>query len=277
MKKTRTIQYLHELKKKKEKISCLTAYDATFSALLSECEIDVILVGDSLGCVIQGQTTTIPVTMEDMVYHTRCVSQGNKNAFLIADLPFMSYATFEIALINATKLMQAGAHCIKVEGGIWLLEIVEGLTERGIPVCAHLGLTPQSVHHLGGYKVQGKSHETALRILNDARLLEQKGAILIVLECVPFNLAKEISETLYIPTIGIGAGPYCDGQVLVLYDMLGLNNKFNLKFSKDFLAQSDTKDLKGAVKAYARAVKSGLFPTIENSFTDESSCNNPGY
>jgi 3-methyl-2-oxobutanoate hydroxymethyltransferase len=267
MTKMLTLHDLKQYKQSSKKIACLTTYDATFAKLLSESGVDMILIGDSLGCVIQGHPTTVPVTVDDIVYHTACVARGNQNAFLIADMPFMSYGTLELALKNASRLMQAGAHCVKMEGGAWLLDIVAGLTERGIPVCAHLGLTPQSVHQLGGYRVQGKNNEDALKMIKDAQLMEEKGASVLFLECVPSHLAEEITAKLTIPTIGIGAGPYCDGQVLVLYDMLGLDKDVNYKFNKNFMAEGGAQTIAGAIKSYVDEVKAGSFPMLAHSFS----------
>lgn len=264
--KNHTIDTIQALKDQKEPITVLTAYDASFSKLLSEQGIEIILIGDSLGTVFQGHSTTIPVTMKDMCYHTQCVSHGNQGSFLIADLPYMSYATETQAMHNAAKLIQAGANMVKLEGGEWLLDTVKALTERGILVCAHLGLTPQSVNALGGYKVQGREKEQAQQMLNDARTLEKAGARLLVLECVPQELAKTISKKLSIPVIGIGAGKDTDGQVLVLQDMLGVNPDFQPKFVKNFMAEESVKNITDAIKLYIKSVKNRDFPTKEHSF-----------
>ncbi len=248
-----------------EKITCLTAYDASFSHVLDEAGIDVILVGDSLGMVIQGQESTLPVTIDEMVYHSRCVARGKQRTFLVADLPFMSYATPDQAAINAARLMQEGyAQMVKLEGGHKQIETVRHLVDLGIPVCGHLGLIPQSVNQLGGYRVQGRDGESAKRIIDEAKLLEEAGASLLVLECVPTALADEITAQLTIPVIGIGAGAGCDGQVLVLYDMLDISFGKRPKFSKNFMAE--TGDVKKAVEAYDIAVKGGSFPAKEHSF-----------
>jgi 3-methyl-2-oxobutanoate hydroxymethyltransferase len=253
------------MKQKGEKIACLTVYDASFAQLLEDAGIEVLLVGDSLGMVIQGWETTVPVTLEDMVYHTRCVARGRKRALLVVDLPFMSYATAPLALASATALMQAGAQVVKLEGGAIEVDIVRHLTERGIPVCAHLGLTPQSVHKLGGYRVQGREETAAETIRQDALALQTAGADMLVLECVPSSLATEITHTLAIPVIGIGAGVDCDGQVLVLYDALGITPGKVPKFAKNF-----SKEVSGGVRmtleAFVKAVKSGDFPTLEHRF-----------
>ena len=261
-----TLHALFALKQKHEPISVLTAYDSTFARLLSRHGVEVILVGDSLGMVMQGAASTVPVSMADMVYHTRCVAAGNERAFIVADMPYMSYATSEQALTNAAQLMQAGANMVKVEGGQWLVDTVARLTERGIPVCAHLGLTPQSVDALGGYKIQGREKDAAKQIISDAKALEKAGAKLLVLECVPQALAKEISEKITIPTIGIGAGKDTDGQVLVLQDMLGLNSDFSPKFVHNFMQDEEVKSIGEAIESFVAAVKERRFPRPEHSF-----------
>jgi len=253
-----TIPKLQALKAQGEKIACLTAYDASFAALLAQVNIDVILVGDSLGMVIQGSPNTLSVQVNDMVYHTQAVRRGASSQLIISDLPFMSYSDQQTAKTHATQLMQAGANMVKLEGGGKDIDAtVQCLTRWGIPVCAHLGLTPQSVHTLGGYKVQGKSSKDAERILQQAQNLEQAGAALLVLECVPPALAKTISDCLTIPIIGIGAGKDCDGQVLVLYDILGLSPHIP-KFAHNFLA--DSSSIANAMSAYIQAVKTKVFP-----------------
>jgi len=264
----KTITSLQKMKMNAEKITCITAYDASFAQILAESGVDIILVGDSLGMVIQGNDSTVPVTMKDMIYHTQLVSKGNNrantSAFLIADLPYMSYATPEQTYKNASKLMQAGAQMVKFEGGSWLLSTITGLVERGIPVCGHLGLTPQSVDALGGYQIQGKDASSANKIKQEAQKLVDAGIQMLVLECVPTNLAKEISETLVVPVIGIGAGKHTDAQVLVLYDMLGITPGFKAKFVKNFMA--DNNDVCSAIKSFIHEVKSGIFPTDKHSF-----------
>jgi 3-methyl-2-oxobutanoate hydroxymethyltransferase len=259
-----TIQSLTALKKEKKKFACLTAYDATFSRVISEAGIETMLVGDSLGNVLQGHDTTVPVSTDDIAYHTAAVSRGNNGAMVIADLPFMSYATAEQAMINSTKLMQAGAHVVKLEGGQWLCSTITMLTERGIPVCAHLGLTPQSVNTLGGFKVQGRSPEQAEAIIEDAKAVEAAGAGLLVLECVPSELAKTITELLTIPVIGIGAGNSTDGQVLVVHDMLGLN-PHPAKFVKNFMAAAGG-DIAQAITQFGEQTRDGSFPATEHTF-----------
>ena len=258
-----SINDLQTMKQHGEKISCLTAYDASFSALINKAGIDAILVGDSLGMVIQGHPSTLPVTINDMVYHARCVSQANQRAFIIADLPFMSYTTPIIAAKNAAKLVQiGGAQMVKLEGA--RIETVRFLVELGIPVCGHLGLLPQLINQLGSYQVQGKTPVDAERILTEAHQLQDVGATLLVLECVPAALAKEISTQLNIPVIGIGAGVHCDGQVLVLYDMLNISITKRPRFSKNFMHNAPS--IEEAIIAYHQAVKQALFPSIEHSF-----------
>jgi 3-methyl-2-oxobutanoate hydroxymethyltransferase len=248
-----------------EKITCLTAYDASFSHVLDEAGVDVILVGDSLGMVVQGQESTLPVTVDEMVYHSRCVARGKQRAFLVADLPFMSYSTADQAAMNAARLMQEGyAQMVKLEGGFKQVETVRHLVDLGVPVCGHLGLIPQSVNQLGGYRVQGRDEVSAKRIVEEALALEAAGASLLVLECVPTALANEITELLAIPIIGIGAGAGCDGQVLVLYDMLDISFGVRPKFSKNFMFE--TGDVKKAVEAYVIAVQTGGFPAKKHSF-----------
>ncbi|MBD3635262.1 MAG: 3-methyl-2-oxobutanoate hydroxymethyltransferase [Methylophaga sp.] len=256
---------LRKMKAAQEKIAVLTAYDASFSHALEEAGVEVILVGDSLGMVIQGQESTLPVTVDDMVYHTANVVRGSEKAFIIADLPFMSYANADQAIANAARLMaEGGAQMVKLEGGAVIADTIAELTARGIPVCAHLGLLPQSVHQLGGYIVQGREQEAADELLADALKLEQAGADMLVLECVPAALAARVTDALSIPVIGIGAGKNCDGQVLVLYDMLGLTPGRRPRFSHDFLA--DTGAIQAAITKYVQDVKSGAFPTPEQQF-----------
>lgn len=251
------------MKQSGDKISCLTAYDASFASLLDKAGIDVILVGDSLGMVIQGHASTLPVTIQDMVYHTRNVSIARKRAFVLADLPFASYATPQQALQNAAQLMQmAGAQMVKLEGA--KIDVIQFLVEQGIPVCGHLGLLPQSVNQLGGYKVQGREPEQAEQILNDALAIEQAGARLLVLECVPAILAAQISQALTIPVIGIGAGVDCDGQVLVLYDILNISTGKRPRFSKNFMAEAGS--IEDAITSYLNAVKNGQFPAAEHAY-----------
>lgn len=246
-----------------QKFAVLTAYDATFARVIDRAGIDVILVGDSLGNVLQGHSSTLPVTIDDMCYHTACTARGTEQALLVADMPFGSYNSIDDTLINATALMQAGAHMVKLEGGQWLAESIELLTERGIPVCGHLGLTPQSVNVLGGFKVQGRDQASADKIIADAKALEAAGASLLVIECVPTTLGQRISEAVAIPVIGIGAGPQTDAQVLVLHDLLGISRRLP-KFVKNFM-ESGT-DIPTAISNYRDAVESGEFPGPEHCF-----------
>ncbi|WP_446808961.1 3-methyl-2-oxobutanoate hydroxymethyltransferase [Methylomonas sp. 2BW1-5-20] len=261
--KALTVNELAAMKRAGEKISCLTAYDASFSALLDRVGIDVLLIGDSLGMVVQGHDSTLPVTVDDMVYHSRSVAMARKRAFVVTDLPFASYATPVQALGNAARLMQNGAaQMVKLEGG--KVEVIQFLVEQGIPVCGHLGLLPQSVNRLGGYKVQGREERQARQIVEDAEKVQNAGASLLVLECVPAGLAAEISRRLRIPVIGIGAGVDCDGQVLVLYDMLNISTGKRPRFSKDFMV--DAESIEDAVRRYHQAVKSAQFPAPEHSY-----------
>ena len=261
-----TLPELGRMKKDGEKIAMLTGYDASFAALEDRCGVDVILVGDSLGNVLQGKTSTLPVTIEHMVYHTECVGHIVQRPMVVADMPFGSYyESPEQAIRNAVRLMAAGAEMVKLEGGQVMADIVHFLTARGIPVCAHIGVTPQSVHALGGYRVQGRGDEGAARMKADAAALEQAGAALMVLEMVPAPLAGEITRQLTAcATIGIGAGKDCDGQVLVLHDMLGVYPGKKGRFVKDFMAEAHSID--GAVIAYVKAVKDGSFPGPEHCY-----------
>ncbi len=261
-----TVLTLREMKAAGDPISCLTAYDYSFAALLERTGLDTVMVGDSLGMTIQGHDSTLPVTVDDMVYHARCVARGLARALLIVDMPFMSYQAGPVeALTNAGRLMKEGAaQMVKLEGGLPVVETVRFLTERGIPVCAHLGLTPQSVHQLGGYRVQGRETADAQRIRVDALRLQEAGASALVLEAVPAELARAVSGELDIPTIGIGAGPGCDGQVLVLHDMLGLYPRPSPKFCRNFMAGADS--IEQAVRNYVAAVKARSFPGPEHCY-----------
>jgi 3-methyl-2-oxobutanoate hydroxymethyltransferase len=253
------------MKQAGEKIACLTAYDASFAQILAEEGVDILLVGDSLGMVLQGKDSTLPVKLADMVYHTRMVRAASQDALVMADLPFMTYATPMQALASSGQLMkEGGAHMVKLEGGAPMVGTVANLAEHGIPVCAHLGLLPQSVNKLGGYKVQGRDDQQAQAMLADARAMEDAGADCLLLECVPSLLAAEITAAVEVPVIGIGAGPQCDAQVLVLYDMLGITPGKRPRFSKDFLQEGG--DIRGAVRAYVQSVKDGSFPGDEHSF-----------
>ncbi|WP_415902688.1 3-methyl-2-oxobutanoate hydroxymethyltransferase [Neptuniibacter sp. QD29_5] len=259
-----TLHTLSSMKKAGEKFAVLTAYDACFSHVVSSAGTEVILVGDSLGMVLQGNDSTLPVTVEEMAYHTQAVAKGNQGSLIMADLPFMSYSTPELAMGNSAALMQAGANMVKLEGGAWLAETVSMLAERGIPVCVHLGLTPQTVNKLGGYRVQGRDKETAQQMINDAVMLQDAGASVILLECVPSILAKEITLALDVPVIGIGAGSDTDAQVLVLHDMLGVTPGRSPKFVKNFMA--DAYSIEEAISQYVTDVKSGTFPASEHEF-----------
>ncbi len=262
--KTVTITSLLEMRAKGEKIAMLTCYDASFATLMDRCGVEVLLVGDSLGMVCQGQQSTLPVTLEEVAYHTASVGRGNKTAMLVADMPFGTYATPESAFANAVTLMQAGAQMVKIEGGAWLCDTIRFLTQRSVPVCAHLGLTPQSVHALGGYKVQGKSVQAADLLKADALAVQQAGATMLVLEAIPAQLGKETTDSLSIPTIGIGAGVDCSGQVLVMHDMLGVFPGHKAKFVRDFMQGQDS--IAKAVSSYVVAVKDKSFPAAEHCF-----------
>jgi len=259
-----TLSTLKALKGKAEKFAVLTAYDATFSHAISSAGIEAMLVGDSLGMVLQGHDSTLPVTVADIAYHTSAVKRGNQGAFIIADMPFMSYGTPETAMQNAMELMQAGAHMVKLEGSGWLAETTAALSTQGIPVCVHLGLTPQSVNKLGGYKVQGRLEADAAQMIEDARVLVEAGADIVLLECVPTEVAKKLTDSVKVPVIGIGAGPYTDAQVLVMHDLLGLGSGKRPKFVKDFMAESA--DINEAFTRFRDDVKSGTFPAEEHSF-----------
>jgi 3-methyl-2-oxobutanoate hydroxymethyltransferase len=261
-----TLTELARMREQGEKIAVLTCYDASFAALLERNGVDVLLVGDSLGNVLQGHASTLPVTLEQMVYHTGCVARGARRPFLVADMPFGSYQESPAqAMRSAVALMAAGAQMVKLEGGAYMAQTVRFLVERGVPVCAHIGLTPQSVNQLGGYRVQGKTEAAAQALKNDAIALEQAGAALIVLEMLPAALAGEISASLStMATIGIGAGPHCHGQVLVLHDMLGIYPGKKARFVKNFMEGAASID--AAVKAYVTAVKNNVFPAPEHCY-----------
>ena len=261
-----TVTTLRKMKRNGEKFACLTAYDASFASILDGAGVDVLLVGDTLGMVVQGRDSTVPVTVADMVYHCAAVARGRRRALLMADMPFMSYATPQQALENAARLMQeGGAHMVKLESSALQVETVRQLTARGIPVCAHLGLQPQSVHRLGGYRVQGRDAAAARAMMEDAKAFQEVGADVLLLESIPVGLATEITRAVDIPVIGIGAGPDCDGQVLVLYDMLGITPGKRPRFAKDFM--SGQPDVRAAVASYVEAVKKGVFPAPEHCFT----------
>jgi 3-methyl-2-oxobutanoate hydroxymethyltransferase len=251
------------LKQEGKKFASSTAYDASFAQIMEEQEMPVLLVGDSLGMVLQGETSTLPVSVDDVAYHTRCVRAGNSNSLLMADMPFMSYATPEQACENAGKLMQAGANMVKLEGGAWLVDTVKMLTERAVPVCAHLGLTPQSVNIFGGFKVQGREDDKAEEMVRDALALQNAGAQIVLLECIPASLAERITQALHVPVIGIGAGNVTDGQILVMHDMFGISANYMPKFSKNFLLE--TGDIRKAVAKYIEEVNSGAFPSPDHT------------
>jgi 3-methyl-2-oxobutanoate hydroxymethyltransferase len=260
-----TVRSLQQKKQAGQKIACLTAYDASFARLLDQADVDVVLVGDSLGMVIQGLDSTLPVSVDEMRYHCEAVSRGLSRALLMVDMPFLSYSTPQQALANAGVFMkQAGAQMVKLEGGSEQADIVHCLTQQGIPVCAHLGLQPQRVHKLGGYRVQGRDDAAAEHMLSEALTLEQAGADMMLLECVPDRLARRITEALAIPVIGIGAGPCCDGQILVLYDILGISFGRMPKFSRNFL--DGAAGVEAAISAYVEAVRAGHFPAAEHTF-----------
>lgn len=256
---------LRQMKQKGEKIASLTAYDASFAHILEQAGVDLILVGDSLGNVLQGRDSTVPVSLDEMVYHTSMVRRGSERALIVADMPFLSYSDKAQATATAARLMkEGGAQVVKLEGGAVMVDIVRHLASLGVPVCAHLGLLPQSVHKLGGYRIQGREEADAEAMLADALAMEEAGADMLVLECVPRALGRRISEAVSMPVIGIGAGPDTDGQVLVLYDMLGITPGKRPKFSHDFLAGHDS--VEAAVAAYVEQVKSGRFPADEHGF-----------
>ncbi|MCG6659549.1 3-methyl-2-oxobutanoate hydroxymethyltransferase [Halomonas campisalis] len=262
--KTVTLSTLRARKQAGEPFSCLTAYDASFARAASEAGIEVLLVGDSLGMVLQGHASTLPVTLDDICYHTRCVARGKGASLLMVDLPFMSNSSQERLLQDAGELMRAGAELVKVEGEAWMADGIRELTRRGVPVCAHLGLTPQTVYQLGGYKVQGRDAERAGQILEDARTLVDAGASVILLECVPASLGRAVSEALEVPVIGIGAGPDVDGQILVMHDVLGVTHGRTPRFVKNFLAEAE--DVQSAFRRYHEDVKARRFPAEAHCF-----------
>lgn len=260
-----TVSTLQKLKQAGEKFTMLTAYDASFASILDQAGVDIILVGDSMGMVIQGHDSTIPVTVEQILYHTQCVSRVCEHSLVIADMPFMSFADVPRALDNATILMkEGGARAVKLEGGGPVLPVVETLAKHGIPVCAHLGLQPQYINKIGSYRVQGREQAAADNMLAEAKAMQDAGADMLLMECIPAALAEKITDSLSIPTIGIGAGPGCDAQVLVLYDVLGISFGRIPKFAKNYLAETDSID--AAIRAYVAEVKAGQFPTDKHSF-----------
>jgi 3-methyl-2-oxobutanoate hydroxymethyltransferase len=260
-----TLTNLQKMAQEGNRIAMLTCYDASFAAVLEAAGVDSLLIGDSLGNVLQGHESTLPVTLRDMVYHTTCVARGSKRAFIVAD---MSFGSFQVSpqetLRNAAELMAAGAQMVKIEGGRPMLETIEFLTDRGIPVCGHLGLTPQSVHQLGGYRVQGKGETEGQRLLKEAKQLEQAGAGMIVLEAIPAALARDVTAAITVPTIGIGAGADCSGQVLVLHDMLDVYPGKKAKFVKNYMRPAGS--IQGAAELYVKEVKARTFPGLEHSF-----------
>ncbi len=258
-----TIDHIQEMKRRGEKIAMLTCYDAVFTRTMDEAGVDIILVGDSLGMVVQGMKSTVAVSVDDIAYHTRCVARGVERAFLLADMPFGSYHNESSAMNNAVQLLSAGSAMVKLEGAGPMIAIVEYLVSRGVPVCGHLGLTPQSVHQLGGFKVQAREAEAASRLMEDALALQTAGAQLMVLECVPAALGREVSAQLEIPLIGIGAGADCDGQVLVMHDMLGLGSRVP-RFVADFMQGSQS--IGAAFERYVSDVRSGRFPAKEHEY-----------
>ncbi len=260
-----SINTLQNLKYEGKKFSCLTAYDYCSAHCVSMAGVEIILVGDSLGMVIQGHDSSLPVTIDDVAYHVRCVRRGNHGSMVMADLPFMSYYSEQKTLESAAALMREGAQIVKLEGGAWLSESTRLLAERGIPVCAHMGLTPQSVNHLGGYRVQGRDPNRAQEIVDEAKILEQAGASVLLVECVPVALGKRIAEELKVPVIGIGAGPYTDGQIMVWHDLLGLYPGKPAKFVKNYLA-SNRGSIEDAVRSYDQEVKKGTFPAPEHCY-----------
>ncbi|MFB0595232.1 3-methyl-2-oxobutanoate hydroxymethyltransferase [Aeromonas hydrophila] len=259
-----TTTNLLKMKQEGQRITAITAYDATFAKLFDDEGAHVLLIGDSLGMVLQGGQDTLGVSMDEMVYHTRCVVRGTTNALVVTDMPFMSYATPEQTYQNAARLMTAGARMVKMEGGDWLCDSIRHLTRNGVPVCGHLGLTPQSVHVFGGFKVQGRDEFQAQEIYRQALELQAAGIQLLVLECVPTSLAERISKALRIPVIGIGAGPATDGQILVMHDAFGITSGYVPKFTKNFLAE--TGDMRAAIRLYVKQVSEGTFPGPEHCF-----------
>jgi 3-methyl-2-oxobutanoate hydroxymethyltransferase len=265
-----TVATLNKMKADRQKIACVTAYDASFAALVDDADMDVVLVGDSLGMVIQGHNTTVPVTLDDVIYHCKAVSRGLYRPFLMADMPFMTYASREQALSNAVRLMQeGGAKMVKLEGGASQAEIVEFLANHDIAVCAHLGLKPQSVHKSGGFRVQGRDDASAEQMRRDAKLLESAGADVVLLECIPSELGAQITSELHVPVIGIGAGPQTDGQILVLYDLLDITTGRKPKFAKNFMVGVDSP--LQALKNYVQAVQEGSYPAPEHCFSNTAS------
>ena len=265
-KKSVTLTDLKNFKETSEKFTCLTAYESTMASVISESGVDVILVGDSLGMVIQGHDSTLPVTMDQLIYHLECVVNGNKGSHIMADMPFMSYSTDDLGLENAKRLMQAGANSVKIEGGEWISKMAQVLSDRGIPVCAHMGLTPQTINRIGGHYVQGRDPSQKEKIINEAISLENAGASMLLLECVPGELAKLITEELKIPVIGIGAGVHTYGQIMVVHDLLGISClEKPPKFLKNFM--EDSSSIPEAIKNYVTDVKNRNFPSKHHTFS----------
>jgi 3-methyl-2-oxobutanoate hydroxymethyltransferase len=262
------VSTLREMKNSYQPIVCITAYDASFAQLVDMCGVDLVLVGDSVGMVVQGYDTTVPVTVDDICYHTKLVSRGLSRSYLVSDLPFMSYSSADQALENSVRLMQeGGAMMVKLEGGSGQYGIVEHLSNHDIPVCAHIGLKPQSVHKIGGFKVQGRDQSQANRMIDDAKALESAGADIILLECIPSELGKVITESVNVPVIGIGAGPHVDGQILVIYDLLGITQGPTPRFVKDYMAEKETHNIMEALALYVEEVRSGKYPAKEHCFS----------
>ncbi|UTO04308.1 3-methyl-2-oxobutanoate hydroxymethyltransferase [Moraxella sp. FZLJ2107] len=263
-----TLSTLKKLKANGEKFSCLTCYDASFAHAMNQAGIETILVGDSLGMVVQGHDSTLPVSVADMAYHTANIKRANTSALILCDLPFLSYSTLNDAIESSRAVMQAGANVVKIEGGRELAETVKALAAAGVPTCVHLGLTPQLVNVFGGYKVQGKTDAAAAKLLEDVKILVAAGAVMVLLECVPAALAKQVTEMVAVPVIGIGAGADTDGQVLVMHDMLGIYTRKPAKFVKNFMTDSSnqTGGITGAFAAYHQAVKDKRFPSVEHTF-----------
>lgn len=262
--KSITTNTIAKLYQNQERITMLTCYDASFAALMDQCGVETLLIGDSLGMVCQGLDSTLPVSIDEVAYHTACVARGNKTALIIADMPFGTYPDRETAYANAVKLVKAGAHMVKLEGGVLIADTICYLVERSIPVCGHVGLTPQSVNRFGGYRVQGKSENGAAQVMADAKAVAKAGASMMVLEAIPASLGKSVTEAVDIPTIGIGAGPDCSGQVLVMHDMLNVYPGRKARFVRNFMAGCSS--IEEAFKAYVTAVKDGSFPAQEHCF-----------
>ena len=263
MSQSLTITRFREMKESRDRITMLTAYDASFAFAMDRAGVEIILVGDSVGMVVQGRSTTVGVTVDELAYHTRCVARGVKRSFVLGDLPFGSYSNPSDAMASAITLMQAGAAMVKLEGAGPMVEMVEFMSQRGVAVCGHVGLTPQSVNQLGGFRVQGRDHKAAKKVLDDALSLQQAGAQLLVVECVPADLGEELAVSLEIPVIGIGAGGGCDGQVLVMHDMLGLGSRLP-KFVRNFMGEGST--IEKAFAEFVSEVKSGNFPAAEHQY-----------